>query len=110
MTTPLLHIMCYSYIMPKQERGQQMKQQNKKTMGSIMDTALKSRVTQQVREEICAVLDVNCDRMTAKQAIAYAQIAKAIKGDKSAFEAISSMDLAAQVQDKPFFVEIKVVD
>ena len=79
-------------------------------MGSIIDTALKTRVTQQVKEDIASVLDVNCDRMTARQAIAYAQIAKAIKGDKSAFEAISSMDVQTQVQDQPFFVEIKVVE
>ena len=101
---------CAIVLSCQSRKGAEMKNQDKKTMGVIMDKALKSRVTQQVREDICSVLDVNCDRMTAKQAIAYAQIAKAIKGDKSAFEAISGMDVEIHQQDRPFFVEIKVVE
>ena len=76
-----------------------------------MDKALKSAVTQQVKDEIASVLEVNTDRMTARQAIVYAQIAKAIKGDKAAFEAVSSVaDAQEQTADKSFCVEVKVVE
>ena len=65
-------------------------------MGNNTDTdirrnlgkALKTCVADNVREEICGVLNVNAQRMTAGQAIVYAQVAKAIKGDKNAFETI----------------------
>lgn len=73
--------------------------------------ALKTKVADSVREEIGAVLNVNTERMTAGQAIAYAQVAKAIKGDKNAFETIlNTVHSENTVQDKPFSVEIKVVD
>lgn len=73
--------------------------------------ALKTKVADSVREEIGAVLNVNTERMTAGQAIAYAQVAKAIKGDKNAFETILNAVRSENiVQDKPFSVEIKVVD
>lgn len=74
-----------------------------------MDKALKSPVTQQVKDEIASVLDVNTDKMTARQAIVYAQIAKAIRGDKAAFEAVSSV-AAEENTDKSFCVEVKVVE
>ena len=88
-------------------------------MGSKSDTdirrnlgkALKTNVADKVKEEICSVLDVNAQRMTAGQAIVYAQVAKAIKGDKNAFETILNTVAGDDVQeDKPFSVEIKVVD
>lgn len=88
-------------------------------MGSKSDTdirrnlgkALKTSVADKVREEICSVLDVNAQRMTAGQAIVYAQVAKAIKGDKNAFETILNTVAGDDVQEeKPFSVEIKVVD
>lgn len=73
--------------------------------------ALKTRVTDTVKEEICGVLDVNAERMTAGQAIAYAQVAKAIKGDKNAFETIlSAVKNEDMGEGKPFSIEIKVVD
>lgn len=75
-----------------------------------MDKALKTKVTQTVREEIGSVLDVNTERMTARQAVIYAQIAKAIKGDKSAFEAVSNMADRSPAQQEGFCVEIKVVE
>jgi hypothetical protein len=41
----------------------------------------------------------------------YAQVAKAIKGDKNAFETILNTVGGEEVaEDKPFSVEIKVVD
>lgn len=76
----------------------------------IMEKAMKSKVTQQVKEEIASVLDVNTDRMTADQAVVYAQIAKAIKGDKSAFETVSSIYGAKTEMQKAYSVEIKVVE
>ena len=73
--------------------------------------ALKTKVTDSVREEICGVLNVNAERMTAGQAIAYAQVAKAIKGDKNAFETIlNTVKSESMATDKPFSVEIRVVD
>ena len=88
-----------------------MKTVNRKSMAYVMDKALKSAVTQQVRDEIASVLDVNTEKMTARQAVVYAQIAKAIKGDKAAFEAVSSVaDVEEQAADKSFCVEVKVVE
>ncbi|MBE6887145.1 MAG: hypothetical protein E7484_01845 [Ruminococcaceae bacterium] len=87
-----------------------MKTADRKSIGYVMDKALKSPVTQQVRDEIASVLDVNTDRMTARQAIVYAQIAKAIRGDKAAFEAVSSVAAEATAADKSFCVEVKVVE
>ena len=88
-----------------------MERKNDNNISRNLGKALKTKVTDSVREEICGVLDVNADRMTAGQAIAYAQVAKAIKGDKNAFEtilnAVKSEDVGA---DKPFCVEIKVVE
>ena len=73
--------------------------------------ALKTSVADNVREEICGVLNVNAQRMTAGQAIVYAQVAKAIKGDKNAFETIlNTVSEQDADSDKPFSVEIKVVD
>ena len=87
-----------------------MKNENRKGMGYVMDQALKSKVTQAVKEEISSVLDVNTEKMTAGQAVVYAQIAKAIKGDKAAFEAVSSMSREEFAADKSFCVEVKVVE
>ncbi|MBR2028075.1 MAG: hypothetical protein IKA10_03655 [Oscillospiraceae bacterium] len=72
--------------------------------------ALKTSVADTVRDEICGVLNVNTRRMTAGQAIVYAQVAKAIKGDKNAFETILSTVGSQDAEEKPFSVEIKVVD
>lgn len=73
--------------------------------------ALKTKVTDSVRDEICGVLSVNAERMTAGQAIAYAQVAKAIKGDKNAFETIlNAVKSESDTDEKPFSIEIKVVD
>lgn len=83
---------------------------NKNNMEHIMEKALKSKVTSQVREEIASVLDINPDRMTAGQAVVYAQIAKAIKGDKSAFETVSSLYSSKTEMQKAYSVEIKVVE
>ena len=87
-----------------------MNTENKNSIGFIMEKALKTKVTQQVKDDISAVLDVNTDRMTARQAVVYAQIAKAIKGDKSAFEAVSNMCSDEAVQDKAYAVEIRIVE
>lgn len=86
-----------------------MSPRQKKDICANLTKALATRVTDSVKEEIGQVLDVNTDRMTAGQAIAYAQVAKAIKGDKNAFEAITAAtkDMAAE---KGFNVEIRVVD
>ena len=76
-----------------------------------LSKALKTSVADKVKEEICGVLNVNAQRMTAGQAIVYAQVAKAIKGDKNAFETILNTVGGEEVaEDKPFSVEIKVVD
>lgn len=76
-----------------------------------LSKALAAKVTETVREEISQVLDVNTEKMTAGQAIAYAQVAKAIKGDKNAFEAITNATKAEDTKgEKAFSVEIKVVD
>ncbi|MBQ7283832.1 MAG: hypothetical protein IJW74_03130 [Oscillospiraceae bacterium] len=88
-----------------------METKNNINISRNLGKALKTKVTDSVREEISAVLGVNTEKMTAGQAIAYAQVAKAIKGDKNAFETIldtfSGSDEDAQ---KAFSVEIKVVD
>ena len=73
--------------------------------------ALKTKVTDSVKDEISSVLNVNTDRMTAGQAIAYAQVAKAIKGDKNAFETIFNAVKSEEPDtEKAFSVEIKVVE
>lgn len=78
---------------------------------SVMSKALKSPVTENVRQEINAVLDLDSQKMTAQQAVVYAQIAKAIKGDKSAFEAVSNaVKDISDSEDGNFKVEVKVVD
>lgn len=87
-----------------------MADENKNSISRIMEKALKTKVTQQVKDDITSVLDVNTDKMTARQAVVYAQIAKAIKGDKSAFEAVSSMYTVKAETEKAYSVEIKVVD
>lgn len=80
-------------------------------IGRNLGKALKTKVTDSVREEISGVLNVNTERMTAGQAIAYAQVAKAIKGDKNAFETILNAVKSEDGNgDKPFSIEIKVVD
>ena len=88
-------------------------------MGNNTDTdirhnlgkALKTSVADNVRDEICGVLNVSTRRMTAGQAIVYAQVAKAIKGDKNAFETIlNTVSEQCDEEDRPFSVEIKVVD
>ncbi|MBQ6895853.1 MAG: hypothetical protein IJN69_01425 [Oscillospiraceae bacterium] len=86
-----------------------MSPRQKKDICTNLNKALATRVTDSVKEEISQVLDVNTDRMTAGQAIAYAQVAKAIKGDKNAFEAITA---ATKDMDSEtgFNVEIRVVD
>lgn len=84
--------------------------QNAKPINSIMEKALKSKVTQQVKDDIAAVMDVNTDRMNARQAMVYAQLAKAIKGDKTAFEAINAMCGEKAAADKTYCVEVKVVE
>lgn len=78
-------------------------------MSRNLEKALKTKVTDSVREEIGSVLDVNTESMTAAQAIAYAQVAKAIKGDKNAFEAVAGAVKGRQ-PDGSLNVEIKVVD
>lgn len=87
-----------------------MKTENRNDMGYVLSKALKTKVTQSVKEEIASVLDINTDKMNARQAIAYAQIAKAIKGDKAAFETISSMQTDKTDRENSFCVEVKVVD
>jgi len=80
-------------------------------IGRNLGKALKTKVTDSVKEEISGVLNVNTERMTAGQAIAYAQVAKAIKGDKNAFETIlNTVRSENMAEDKPFSVEIRVVD
>jgi len=80
-------------------------------IGKNLGKALKTKVTDSVRDEIKGVLNVNTERMTAGQAIAYAQVAKAIKGDKNAFETILNTVRSENMDvDKPFSVEIRVVD
>ena len=87
-----------------------MTTKDKNDMTYVLGKALKTKVTQSVKDEIAAVLDINTDRMNARQAIAYAQIAKAIKGDKAAFEAISSMRTESDQGENVFSVEVKVVE
>ncbi len=87
-----------------------MTAESRNNMGSVLARALRSKVTQSVKDEIAAVLEVNTDRMNARQAIAYAQIAKAIKGDRAAFEAISTMQTEKADRENSFCVEVKVVD
>lgn len=87
-----------------------MKTDSRNDMGYVLTKALRTKVTQSVREEIASVLDINTDKMNARQAIAYAQIAKAIKGDKAAFEAISNMQAEKTEKDNGFCVEVKVVE
>lgn len=80
------------------------------TISRNLGKALRTKVTDNVRKEISGVLAVNTESMTAGQAIAYAQVAKAIKGDKNAFEAVFDACDGNSTADKPFSVEIKVVD
>ena len=88
-----------------------MSPRQKRDISDDLSRALATKVTDSVKEEIAQVLNVNTDRMTAGQAIAYAQVAKAIKGDKNAFEAITSATKKEDFKgDKAFSVEIKVVD
>ena len=87
-----------------------MSPRHKGGISSDLSKALASKVTDSVKEEIAQVLNVNTDRMTAGQAIAYAQVAKAIKGDKNAFEAIASATRDEVAADGSFTVEIKVVE
>ncbi|MBQ5326142.1 MAG: hypothetical protein J6K80_02950 [Oscillospiraceae bacterium] len=87
-----------------------MTDESKNSISRIMEKALKTKVTQQVKDDIASVLAVNTDKMTARQAVVYAQIAKAIKGDKSAFEAVSNMYTAKPETEKAYSVEIKVVE
>ena len=87
-----------------------MAQQNT-NLSHNLGTALKTMVTDNVKDEISSVLNVNTDRMTAGQAIAYAQVAKAIKGDKNAFETIFNAVKGEEYNaEKAFSVEIKVVE
>lgn len=82
-----------------------------KLMSDVLNKALKTKVMDSVKDEISSVLDVSTDKMTAQQAIVYAQIAKAIKGDKSAFEAISNtVKQEMPEEEKAFCVEVKVVE
>ncbi len=82
-----------------------------KIMSEVLNKALKTKVMDSVKDEISSVLDVSTDKMTAQQAIVYAQIAKAIKGDKSAFEAISNtVKQEMPEEEKAFCVEVKVVE
>lgn len=82
-----------------------------KIMRDVLNKALKTKVMDSVKDEISSVLDVSTDKMTAQQAIVYAQIAKAIKGDKSAFEAISNtVKQEMPEEEKAFCVEVKVVE
>ena len=87
-----------------------MTDENKNSICCLMEKALKTKVTQQVKDDIASVLAVSTDKMTARQAVVYAQIAKAIKGDKSAFEAVSNMHTANPETEKAYSVEIKVVE
>ena len=88
-----------------------MRPRQKRDISDDLSRALATKVTDSVKEEIAQVLNVNTDKMTAGQAIAYAQVAKAIKGDKNAFEAITSATKKEDLKgDKAFSVEIKVVD
>ena len=88
-----------------------MARRKKEDISQSLAKALSTKVTDSVKEEIRGVLDVNTDSMTATDAIAYAQVAKAIKGDKNAFEAISSVTKGeAEKEGGAFSVEIKVVD
>ena len=88
-----------------------MSPRQKRDISDDLSRALATKVTDSVKEEIAQVLNVNTDKMTAGQAIAYAQVAKAIKGDKNAFEAITSAPKKEDLKgDKAFSVEIKVVD
>ena len=88
-----------------------MSPRQKRDISDDLSRALATKVTDSVKEEIAQVLNVNTDKMTAGQAIAYAQVAKAIKGDKNAFEAITSSTKKEDLKgDKAFSVEIKVVD
>ena len=84
--------------------------ENKNSMSAVMGKAMKTKVTQQVKDDISSVLEVNTDKMTARQAVVYAQIAKAIKGDKAAFEAVSSMFDNSPSADRCYSVEVKVVE
>lgn len=87
-----------------------MRKNEKNSISNAMDKALGVKVTQQIRDDIAAVLDVNTEKMTARQAVVYAQVAKAIKGDKSAFEAISNIGEKEADKEKSYAVEIKVVE
>ena len=112
--------MCYNGIVEKLKGGRQlsclgkedaMSPRQKKDISAELGKALASKVTDSVKQEIAQVLDVNTEKMTAGQAIAYAQVAKAIKGDKNAFEAITGATKQEDFKgDKAFCVEIKVVD
>ena len=113
------HFTCYNGIIKKVKGGKQafclgkevmMSPRHKGGISSDLSKALASKVTDSVKEEIAQVLNVNTDRMTAGQAIAYAQVAKAIKGDKNAFEAIASATREEIATDGSFTVEIKVVE
>ncbi len=88
-----------------------MSPRQKRNISADLNKALAAKVTDSVREEIAQVLNVNTEKMTAGQAIAYAQVAKAIKGDKNAFEAITNVTKQEDFKgEKAFSVEIKVVD
>ncbi|MEG1972931.1 MAG: hypothetical protein RR315_07180, partial [Oscillospiraceae bacterium] len=73
----------------------------------------KTQVTEKIAQEIQQVLDVDATTLDARAAIAYAQVAKAVKGDKGAYEMINEY---AEKQDKEvgkgggFVVEIRVVE
>jgi len=88
-----------------------MSPRSKRDISADLGRALASKVTDSVKDEIAQVLNVNTEKMTAGQAIAYAQVAKAIKGDKNAFEAITNATRQEDFKgEKDFSVEIRVVD
>lgn len=90
-----------------------MEKSKKVRLDMAMKRALKMPVTQKIADEISEVLRVDTARLDAQTAIVYAQVAKAIKGDKAAFEIIC--ELSEKSNPKPakeerFIVEIKVVE
>ena len=106
--TETVSVICFGQRKGKEVA--QMTDENKNSICCLMEKALKTKVTQQVKDDIASVLAVSTDKMTARQAVVYAQIAKAIKGDKSAFEAVSNMYTANPETEKAYSVEIKVVE
>lgn len=84
---------------------------SRKKFEKTLKQALLTQVNEKVSGEICQVLNIDNCPMDAQTAIAFTQVAKAIKGDKTAFEMVfNSLEESEEKEQKGFKVEISVVE